>query len=137
MDAIVDAVKAFSIATFMLLGGTGLIGYGLARRFGSTDVSCFSFVIRLPSLTWLIKLESFMQSLRHELMGPFARAMEPPLPAWLKQKPRNPEDELKDSLEEYELRKVLKEEWRDFLVETNQADGSEKDLTAVSNTSRP
>lgn len=40
MGAIVDAVKAFGIATFMLLGGTALVGYLLARRFESTSVSC-------------------------------------------------------------------------------------------------
>lgn len=63
-----------------------------------------------------------MQSLRSELMVPFAKAMEPPLPAWLKQKPRDPEDVLKDKVEEQELRSVLRQEWQEFLVETKQAE---------------
>jgi hypothetical protein len=38
MGAILDAIKAFGIATFILVGGTGLTAYLLARRFESTDV---------------------------------------------------------------------------------------------------
>ena len=38
MGAILDAIKAFGIATFMLLGGTGLTAFLLARKFESTDV---------------------------------------------------------------------------------------------------
>lgn len=53
-------------------------------------------------------------------MHPFAKSMEPPLPEWLRQKPRDPQEVLNDQVEEQEMRSALKQEWRDFLKETNQ-----------------
>jgi hypothetical protein len=52
--------------------------------------------------------------------------MEPPLPEWLRHKPRDPEDVIKDKVEEQELRNVLSQEWQDLLRETSQKEQAGK-----------
>ena len=147
MDAMLDAVKAFGIATALLLGTIGFGAFLIARRVGATDVGLCPFFSRSPSWPMLLQrasesadisiyarspqFDSFFHSLRHEIMHPIAQKLEPTLPDWLKQRQRDPDEIANDEREEHEVTSALRQEWREFVQEATdeqrRKDG--KDLT--------
>ena len=147
MDAMLDAVKAFGIATALLLGTIGFGAFLIARRVGATDVGLCPFFSRSPARPMLLQrasesadisiyarspqFDSFFHSLRHEIMHPIAQKLEPTLPDWLKQRQRDPDEIANDEREEHEVTSALRQEWREFVQEATdeqrRKDG--KDLT--------
>ncbi|KAK9900035.1 hypothetical protein P389DRAFT_7000 [Cystobasidium minutum MCA 4210] len=111
VNALLDAIKAFTLATTITLGTTGAGIYLLSRYLGANDIP------------------TFMHELREQIMQPFANSVKNSdfLPeSWkLKEKPRTQESIRSEKEDEEELRQIFERGWRDLLKQTGLEDDSQ------------
>lgn len=111
MDALVDSIKAFGIATALVFGGSAALIGSLAWKWGSTDV------------------ESFLATFRDRYIAPFSNdVLKPLMPDTVKEKINkyltNPED-----IEEINDDERNLEEWFRS-TDTNAATDAESETKA-------